>query len=153
MAWSAIVMLFVQPLKVDANNCGCGGKEVRTPVSLAGSCCSGQAPAKSCCGSQTKACCSSSKKNCCSSGDQVHSAPCRCGDQCQCSVEKQRQQQPVVPLNDLQTEQTQTVAVAIYVAPLVVVRPRQDFGCPPFSVHQPTLTAQQICALLSRFIV
>ena len=153
MAWSAIVMLFVQPLKVDASNCGCVGKEVRTPVSLTCSYCSAQAPAKSCCDTQTRSCCSSSKKTCCSSGDQVHSTPCRCGDQCQCSVEKQRQPHPFVPLSDAQTEQTQTVAVAIYVAPLVALRPRQDFGCPPFSVHQPTLTAQQICALLSRFIV
>jgi hypothetical protein len=56
-------------------------------------------------------------------------------------------------LNDSQTEQTQTIAIAIYAAPLVVARPQQDLGCPPCSGFQPTLTAQQRCALLSRFIV
>jgi hypothetical protein len=60
---------------------------------------------------------------------------------------------PAVPANDAQNEQLQTLALTIKVESVIVFRTESNFGCPAFSAYRPALSAQQTCALLSRFIV
>ena len=141
LAWSAIAMLFVQPLSLSASNCGCC-----TTGDQAGSatCCASTIQSSSCCGSKTTCCCSKS---------QEVNPTCTCGDQCRCSIETPGKPLPAVPLNGSQHEQTQTLALTISVVPLVVTRPDSNIDRQNGSVYRPALTAQQTCALLSRFIV
>ncbi len=149
VAWTAIIMLFAQPLNLRASDCGCSGSNIQTAKN---SCC-GSTETTCCSSSVELTCCSSSTKTCCSKNDVLKSSSCNCGDQCRCSSEQPSQPMPAVPVNETQTEQSQSVALTLEVAVLCFAQPKSSFDRQLFSGYQPALTAQQTCALLSRFVV
>ncbi len=142
MAWSAIAMLFLQPLSLTGNDCGCASN-VRTTATA--SCCSLKQAAKSCCGVV--------EKTCCSKNDKVTTTTCTCGDQCRCSKGKPVQPVPAVPAKESQREHTQTLALPNSLLPSVVSSSENTICLLSRSDFRPALTAQQTCVLLSRFIV
>ena len=143
VAWSAIAMLFLQPLGLSGYDCGCGSVNVQEATTEY--CCSMDTPEKSCC--------RTSEKTCCSTSDKVNNAPCKCGDHCRCSMNQPGKPLPVIPVNESQSEQSQSLALTSSVWPTAVSQTESKFGGQTFSVVRLALTAQQTCALLSRFIV
>ncbi len=143
LAWSAIAMLFLQPLGLNGRDCGCRSGKL-LDAAPAG-CCSAKAADKSCCGSVNTMCCSAN--------DKQSSVPCKCGDQCRCLVNEPGNPLPAVPVNESRNEQPQTLALTISFVRMIVSGTECKFGFRTFSVYRPALTAQQTCALLSRFIV
>ena len=143
MAWSAIMILFLQPLGLNGNKCGCEASARQ--VAEAPCCCSADVSSNECFGAAKSSCCSASK--------DLPGTRCKCGDQCRCSVNEPGKQLPAVPINESQNERTQTLATTIRVEPVFVLKIKSKFRCQSFSVYRPALTAQQTCVLLSRFIV
>ncbi len=148
-AWTAIIMLFAQPLNLRASDCGCSGSIIQTAKN---SCC-GSAETTCCSSSVERSCCSSSTITCCSKNEGPKNSPCDCGEQCRCSQEQPSQSIPAVPANETQNEQSPSVALTLEVVVLCVTQPKSSFDRQVFSGYQPALTAQQTCALLSRFVV
>lgn len=148
-AWTAIVMLFAHPLNVRVGNCGCSSSKIQTTKNA----CCGNSETTCCSPSVERSCCSQSTESCCSKVDFSKSLPCDCGDQCQCSTEQPNQPLPAVPVNESQNEQSQSVALTLEVVELYTVQPKYKSKRNLLSEYQTALTAQQICALLSRFVV
>ena len=144
MTWSAMFMLLVQPLGALGADCGCSSAKETSNVS----CCSG---ADTCCGSAETSCCSKTS-SCCSTTTNSNDAPCRCGDNCQCGTADGNQSpNPVIPVSDSTSQQTQILALANQTISGIDGTifgnefPRAESASPV------SLTAQQVCALLSRF--
>lgn len=148
-AWTAIIMLFAQPLSLRASECGCSGSNIQAAKN---SCC-GNNDTTCCSSSVEPSCCSSSTKSFCSKNDVSKSSPCNCGERCRCSNEQPSQPMPAVPVNEAQNEKSQSVALTLEIDGRCVTWPKSNFERQLFSGFQPSLTAQQTCALLSRFIV
>ena len=144
MTWCAMFMLLVQPIGAQGADCGCSSaKELST-----GNCCS---VAKAYCGSDQTSCCSK-KSSCRSTTKCMDDVPCSCGDQCQCGAADGNQSpNPAIPVGVTTSQQTQILALASQTTSEVDVAifgdefPRAEFASPI------SLTAQQVCALLSRF--
>ena len=143
MTWSAMFMLLAQPVGAQGADCGCSSaNEVST-----GTCCS---VADTCCGSAENSCCS--KASSCCSATNVADTPCSCGDECQCgAADGNHLPNPAIPVSDTTSQQTQILALANQTISEIDSTtfgdefPRAE-SASPFS-----LTAQQVCALLSRF--
>ena len=148
-AWAAIVMLFAHPLNVRAGNCGCSSSKIQTTENA----CCGNSETTCCSPSVERSCCSQSTDSCCSKVDFSRSLPCDCGDQCQCSTKQPSQPLPAVPVNESQSDQSQSVALTLEVVEHYLVLPKFSFDRNLLSEYQTALTAQQTCAFLSRFIV
>ena len=139
MAWSAVMMLFVQPLNLSANDCGCCSNVQQTETAT-------------CCYSKSEPGSFYDSAQTCCSKEETLNTTCTCGDQCRCSIEQPGKQLPAIPTNDSQNDQSQSLALTLEAATIGVSLPDSDFGCHSFSVYcRPALTAQQICVLLSRF--
>lgn len=154
MAWFAIGMLLVQPLSVNRNDCGCCSKRVNE--SAKASCCSLEAPTTSiCCSkiSSVESCCEAAKTSCCSASDQFSNTRCKCDDHCLCSLSEPAKQLPAIPSNEKQNDQVNTLSLTVCVVPTAVSQTESKFRFQVSTVYRPALTAQQTCALLSRFIV
>ncbi len=149
LAWSAIAMLFVQPSGLNGNVCGCGAANGQMAATDRGG--AAGVAAKPC--DSAKSTCCSAKTTCCSAGSERSNTPCRCGDRCRCSANEPGKPLPAAPVNESQTERTQTLVLTISVVPIVISRTDSKFGLHSYSVYRPAHTAQQTCALLSRFIV
>ena len=157
ITWSAMLMLLVQPLGLQAADCGCCSAEnalVDAKISCApisgGSCC-GNVP-ESCCSPKSTNCCSSKKSACCSSTKSSDDTPCNCGENCQCGVsEDSTPFTPAIPTNDSTSQQTQILALAIQTISGIDAAPLGDEFPQAESASPVSLTAQQACALLSRF--
>mgnify|MGYP001379601945 FL=1 len=144
VTWSAVFMLLVQPLGALGADCGCSSANETSNVSW----CSGT---DTCCGSAETSCCSKTL-SCCSTTTTSDDAPCSCGDSCQCSAADDNQSSnPVIPVNDSTCQQTHILALANQtISGIDGTVLGREFSrvetASPFS-----LTAQQVCVLLSRF--
>lgn len=153
MAWLAIGMLLVQPLGMTGNDCGCSSSGVNESAMAS---CSLEASAKSfCCSmnSSAESCCVAAKTSCCSASDQLSNTPCKCGDHCLCSLNEPAMPLPAIPSNKTQNDQVKTLTLPTCHAPMAILRTGKKVGFQSFTVNRRPLTAQQTCALLSRFIV
>jgi len=149
ITWSAMFTLLVQPVSLQASDCGCCSKGHSQNETQ--NCCSTTTAANSCCSQQSSTCCSA-RTNPCSVEKTQSSSPCKCNDKCQCSVQNEPTVPiPAIPTNNSGHDQTQLVLLAIQ--PIccsncfAVAKPKPR----PDSTIARTLTAQQVCALLSRF--
>lgn len=138
LAWSAIVMLFVQPMSLAGSGCQCASSDSQTVV------------AKNCCAAkvETNTCCANEQTTCCTAKE---SSPCQCGDQCKCSVEAPGKSLPAVPINDSHSDQVLALVLSLSVASLDAIIPDAEFGRQTSMAPRPALTALQTCVLLSRF--
>ena len=142
LAWSAIVMLFVQPLSLVGSGCQCGSSDSETVN--ARSCCTAEVATKI----EADTCCASVQTSCCTT---QKSSPCRCGDQCRCSADEPGNPLPAVPMNDSHSDQVLALAISLSVASFDAIVPDAEFGRRTSVAHRPALTAQETCVLLSRF--
>lgn len=154
MAWFAIGMLLVQPLGMNGNDCGCCSKRVNEFAKA--SCCSLEAPATSICcsmNSSAESCCEAAKTSSCSASDQLSNTRCKCDDHCFCSLNEPAKPLPAIPSNETQNDQVNTLSLTTCHAPMAISRTEKKVGFQSFTFNRRPLTAQQTCALLSRFIV
>ncbi len=124
MAWSAVVMLFLQPLVLNGDDCGCGaGNEPAAAMAtlLFGQC-SGKKMLRA------------AKSSCCTASNELPDTSCKCGDQCRCSVNEPGKPLPVVPANESQNEQTQSLALTNCVESVIVFKTECKLDCQSFSV-------------------
>lgn len=148
--WSALVMLLVQPLSLQAFDCGCCRSDANPVAST--KCCSKTQATKSCCTNQVADCCSA-KNSCCSESRDVTPTKCKCGDNCQCAAKNRPlQPAPVVPLNDSAHDQTQLLLLSIEPSPNISSLLGGPSTLPSGQICKPSFSARQVCALLSRFI-
>ena len=138
-------VLLVPPVAAQRADCECSsGREV-SPAS-------GCVATKSCFGFAQKSCCSENSA-CCNTTIDIADSPCSCGDQCQCgAVDVNQLPNPSIPVNDTTSEQTHLLALAVQTIARIETKCfgnefRQKESASPVS-----LTAHEVCALLSRFI-
>ena len=145
VSWTAVMTLLVQPVGLFASNCCCDSINAVTHE-----CCNaGQSPA--CC-SQDRNCCRVEQPSCCTKSIAPECDPCSCGDRCLCAAtDGPASPVPVAPVNHSETEQTNVsplTAEPLVDCPLV---PDANAQRKSDIVGSYSFTAQQICALLSRF--
>ena len=143
MAWSAMAMLFLQPLALQAHECNCRAFS-HNEVEAKG-CCESEDSAQSCCETQTD--------SCCSTREAMAEPICNCGEQCCCSVGEPEMPMTPVPVEESQNGQTRTLALMVNVLSNSDCRSEKKICLNLFQVHRPAQSAQETCALLSRFIV
>lgn len=142
MAWSAMCIMLIYPVGLQHHSCPCS---------------SGKVP--SCCASSSKNSCERGEDLdwpgsicCCVASKAVECLDCQCGEQCQCGKHSSDPSPiPAIPANDSTTERVfgiacigQTVCClceTIEGAQNIITK----WGSPR------SLSAQQVCALLSRF--
>ena len=78
--------------------------------------------------------------------------PCNCGDHCQCSTrDEPTVPVPAIPSNQSGHEQVQLMLLAVWSNGCCDIVPVRHDSPSPESALAHSLTAQQTCALLSRF--
>jgi hypothetical protein len=143
VAWPAIAMLLLQPLLVIGDDCGCGP---RNGLRATASATQAKPVAKTCCCSTTRMRYSPGK-------DGLTRQSCACGERCCCSANERGNPLPASPVNESRHEPAQLPALASGDWPKHLFRAERNSSLPVYPVSRPALTAQQSCALLSRFIV
>ena len=146
LVWLAAIAVCANPLLASGSQCGCG-HEAKPVVSApaAHSCCSKKTESSN----ESKSCCLSKKTETIA----AKSATCKCGDKCQCKVDRPKQPIPVVPANS--TSQNDQLSVALPAESAFaehLVRTSNSVRYGRWLVHPPEHTALETCALLSRFI-
>lgn len=145
--WSAMMMLFAQPLCLQTTQCNCCS--ANDQLAEATMCCSLDSPTSS----QNVGCCAT-ERSCCSAKRTTLTAAtsCECGTDCQCSIH----QVPGVPLPALPTNNSGHDPIQLV---MLAIQSSCDCDCLADSRSKPrlessvihSLTAQKVCALLSRF--
>ena len=155
MTWSAMLMLLVQPSGLQAADCGCRSG---TSSAVESNCGCSSVAIKSCCGKQDSCCCSNrpslsfDESSCCAAPKSDLSSTCTCGDNCRCgSRDTPDAPAPVIPANDSTSKQTQLLILAIESTQGIDCVISCDDSTRSESARQFSLTARQVCALLSRF--
>lgn len=92
-----------------------------------------------------------SETSCCAAVIEPPETTCNCGDQCQCAPEKPVESLPVVPIHQSVNDQVQLLVLTIDGELIVDSLTDAEFGRQSFTAYRPALSAQQFCALLSRF--
>ncbi len=148
MAWTAILMLFVQPLCLRAGDCGCCSTAEKNEQQQ--SCCSTQNTTASCCSKSASGnCCNAVLPQPCSK--RIDANSCDCGDRCDCTVETPGQPAPAVPLHPSQRDHNPSAWILLADQILVADCPVNSQGCGIVTAFLPVISAQEYCALLSRF--
>ncbi len=150
LTWSAVLTLLVQPISLPtAKDCGCCARSAATSQTVAG--CSASLDTNRCCTPPPKTCCSR-KRSCCSDPRAKTTTVCQCGDDCRCSTRRDPvSPAPIVPTPDWQQDQYQLVWLSTQTLPGNSSLPDDHLAGPTIASTVLTLTAQQVCALLSRF--
>ncbi len=153
MTWSAMLMLLVHPFCIPVANCGCQ-LDSRSTVEQSG-CCSNFS--KTCC-DEVAPCCSAEPFSCssqssdCAAPETDFGLPCKCGHQCRCgSIDGPYAPAPVIPTNNSPSEQSQWLILAIQSTVGIDCEMGSEDLRQPKLAQKYSLTAQQVCALLSRF--
>lgn len=150
MTWSAMLMLLANPIGVQGADCGCSSAH---EVSMLNCCCGSDAccGSDSCCESGQTSCCSRTS-TCCSTTNGIHKVPCSCEGKCQCgAIDDTQSPNPVIPVNDLTSQQTQILALANQTISGLDGTLLGDEFPRTESVRPLSFSALQKCVLLSRF--
>ena len=144
MTWSAMYMLLVHPVGVQGADCGCSTAHEASMLT----CCHGS---DTCSGSTQTSCCSSTS-SCCSTTNSSDKLPCSCGGKCQCGAQDGKQSpNPVIPVNDLTSQQTQILALANQAISVIDGTSFGDDFPQAESASPLSFSALQKCVFLSRF--